>query len=274
MPGARRPSRGLSAADLVVAGRRAVLEAVRSGRAREVLVARSARETAALRELLQACARAGLPVREVTLPELDALAHDHHGVVARILAPEPIGERQLASWAFGPQDVLVVLDGIMDPQNLGAAARSAEAAGAAMLVTRRRRAADLTPAAVRASAGALLHLPRARVANLPRALDRLKELGFTAVGLDERAGRSVFDAAAPAGRLAIVIGSEGTGLSRLVRETCDLLVALPTHGKVASLNASAALAAVLYAYVMPSRSATVRDASSTSSRRRLDRPPA
>jgi 23S rRNA (guanosine2251-2'-O)-methyltransferase len=230
-----------------------VLEAVRSGRAREVLVASGARRTPGLREVLDACARAGVEPREVSGRELDALAPDHRGVAARVEAPEPLGERELSSWPFGPEDVVVVLDGIEDPQNLGAAARSAEAAGATMLVTRTRRSADVTAAAIRASAGALLHLPHARVPNLPRALDRLHEAGFTVVGLDERAPTDVLEAAAPPGRVAVIVGSEGTGLSRLVRERCDLLVSLPMRGRVGSLNASAALAAVLYAYILPSR---------------------
>lgn len=262
MPGGRRPRAGVSSgrrlrsdasAEGVVSGRRAVLEAVRAGRAHEVLVARGARGTAGLRDLLEACASAGLRTREVPRRELDALAPDHHGAVARVAPVEPIGERELSSWAFGEEDVVVVLDGVMDPQNLGAAARSAEAAGVAMLITRTRRAADVTPAAVRASAGALLHLPHALVANLPRALERLQKAGFTVVGLDERARTSAIDRPAPEGRLAVVVGSEGAGLSRLVRERCDALVSLPMLGKVGSLNASAALAAVLYAYVVPSR---------------------
>ena len=116
-----------------------------------------------------------------------------------------------------------------------------------MLVTRTHRSAPPTAAAVRASAGALLHLPHARVANLSRALDRLRDAGFTTIGLDGEAPRSVFDEPCPEGRVALVVGSEGAGISRLVREHCDLLVSLPMHGKVGSLNAAASLAAVLYA---------------------------
>jgi 23S rRNA (guanosine2251-2'-O)-methyltransferase len=237
----------------VVSGRRSALEAVRSGRAEQVLVAAGSRGTPALRELLRACEASGVPVAEADHRELDRLAEDHHGVVAKIRAAEDLGERDLSTHPFGPGDVIVVLDGITDPQNLGAAARSAEAAGAAMLVTRLRRAAPLTPAAVRASAGALLHLPHARVANLARALDRLKDAGFTVIGLDEKAPAHVYEAPCPLGRVALVLGSEGEGLSRLVRERCDLLVRLPMQGRVASLNASASLAAVLFAYVLPSR---------------------
>ena len=238
----------------VVAGRRAVLEAVRAGTAQDVLVARGARSTPALRDVLDACREAGLRVREVDRAELDRLASDHRGVIAMTGAPEPIGERELATWPFGEDDLVVVLDGITDPQNLGAAARSAEAAGARMLVTRIRRAADVTPAAITASAGALLHLPHARVANIARALERLKDAGFTVVGLDERAERTVFEEEPPDGRVAVVLGSEGEGLGRLTREACDLLVRLPMRGRVGSLNASASLAAALYAFVLPRRS--------------------
>ena len=241
------------AAEGVVGGRRVVLEAVRSGRAVEVLIAPGPRATPGLRDLLDACQEAGMEPREVPRAELERLAPGNHGVAARIRAPEPIGERALASWPFRDRDVVVALDGIVDPHNLGAAARSAEAAGVVMVITRLRRAADVTPAAVAASAGALLHLPRARVANIPRALMRLREAGFTVVGLDERAEHTVYEESCPDGRLALAIGSEGSGLARLTREACDLLVRLPMRGHVGSLNASASLAAALYGFVLRSR---------------------
>jgi 23S rRNA (guanosine2251-2'-O)-methyltransferase len=118
-------------------------------------------------------------------------------------------------------------------------------------VTRTRRGAPVTDAAIRASAGALLHLPHARVANVSRAIERLQGRGFTVVGLDGDADRSIFDEPCPEGRIALAVGSEGSGLSRLVRDRCDLVVALPMHGHVGSLNAAASLAAALYAYVLP-----------------------
>ncbi len=250
MPGARRASRAVSP-PFIVAGRRSVLEALRAGVATEVLIARGSRATPGLREVLEAAGP--VAVREVDLHELDPLAADHHGVVARVRPVEPIGERELAATPFAPDAIVVVLDGIEDPQNLGAAARSAEAAGAAMIVTRTRRAADVTPAAIQASAGALLHLRHARVANIPRALERLKDAGFTVVGLDERSPTSVYEATPPDGRVAVVLGSEATGMARLTREACDVLVSLPMRGRVGSLNASASLAAVLYAFVLPAR---------------------
>jgi 23S rRNA (guanosine2251-2'-O)-methyltransferase len=233
--------------------RRAALEAVRAGNARELLVAEGSSPTAAFRELLEACRERGVRVVEVPRHRLDALAPDHRGVLVRLQPPPVLGEREVASWPFGENDIVVVLDGIVDPQNLGAAARSAEAAGAAMLVTRLRRAAAPSPAATRASSGALLHLPHARVANITRTLGRLKDGGFWVVGLDQKAHETVYDERCPRGRVAVVLGSEGEGLSRLVREACDQLLSLPMRGRVGSLNASAALAAVLYAYVLPSR---------------------
>jgi 23S rRNA (guanosine2251-2'-O)-methyltransferase len=241
----------VSARTFSLGGRRGALEAVRSGRAVEVVVARGARATTALREVLAAAAEAGTRVREADRSELDRLAPDHHGVVARVRSAAEIGERDLATWPFEEDALVVVLDGVDDPQNLGAAARSAEAAGAAMLVTRTRRAAPVTSAAIRASAGALLHLPHARVANIARALGRLRDAGFTVIGLEQNAERSVYDARAPEGRVVVVLGSEGEGLSRLTREACDMLVSLPMRGHVGSLNASASLAAVLFAYVIP-----------------------
>jgi 23S rRNA (guanosine2251-2'-O)-methyltransferase len=179
-----------------------------------------------------------------------ARLRDAHGGAA---APT-ISERELAEWDFAEDALVVILDGITDPQNLGAAARSAEAVGAAMLVTRTRRAADVTPAAIRASAGALLHLTHARVANIARAIERLQDAGFWVVGLDGDAESTIYDEPCPPGRIAIVIGSEGEGMARLVRDRCDALIALPMRGRVGSLNASASLAAVLYAYVLAPRS--------------------
>jgi 23S rRNA (guanosine2251-2'-O)-methyltransferase len=244
----RRPG---SQGAIAITGRRAVAEAVRAGKAREVLVAVVARSTPALRDVLDAAGAAGVPVHTVDRSELDRLGPDHHGVAATVRPPHPLGERDLAAHPFGDQALVVVLDGITDPHNLGACARVAEAAGAEALVTRDRRAAAITAAAVRASAGALLHLPVARVANVHRALERLRsEASFTVVGLDERSPRSVLEADPPAGRLALVVGSEGEGMARLTREACDELVSLPMRGRVASLNASTALAAAVFAYAL------------------------
>lgn len=236
----------------VVTGKHAVLEAIAGGRAREVVVDAGARAD----DILAAAGAAGVPVRSARGVAHRPARGDREGadgVSGRVeLLPE-LSERDIAQRSFAEDAIVVVLDGITDPQNLGAAARSAEAAGAALLVTRQRRAAPVTPAAVRASAGALLHLPLARVANIPRALERLQAAGFTAIGLDERAPGTIYDAPAPEGRIALVVGAEDRGLSRLVAERCDELRALPMRGRVVSLNASAALSAALFGFVLPAR---------------------
>jgi 23S rRNA (guanosine2251-2'-O)-methyltransferase len=249
------PGALVRSSDELITGRRAVAEAIGAGRVVEVLVAPGARRNQGLRAVLGAADRALVPVREVGPADLDQLARDHRGVIARVRPASPhavpLSERDLAETEWAEDAIAVVLDGIEDPQNLGAAARSAEAAGASVLVSRTHRGAPVTDAAIRASAGALLHLRHARVANIARAIERLQEAGFAAIGLDGAAERSIFDTRCPEERVAIVLGSEGAGLSRLVRERCDLLIALPMHGRVDSLNAAAALAAALYAFVLP-----------------------
>ena len=238
-----------------VTGKRPVVEALRAGRVSEVLIAQGAKGTDGLREVALAAGEAGVTVRRVPRRELDRLASDHRGVIAVLTGTseylgEELGESDIARFPFDIDASVVVLDGVTDPQNLGAAARVADAAGAAMLVTRVKRAAGVTDAAVRASAGALLTLPHARVANIARALERLKDAGFTVAGLDA-AAPTVFERPCPDGRVAIVVGSEGSGLSRLVSEACDLLVSLPMRGQVESLNASASLAAAMFSWIVP-----------------------
>jgi 23S rRNA (guanosine2251-2'-O)-methyltransferase len=236
-----------------VAGRRPVLEAVRSGAAREVLVADGARPTPALRDILRAARAAGVPVRRVPTDRVASVVPDarHQGVAAWVRAPRTLSEAEVARWRWPEDAMVVVLDGVTDPHNVGALARTAEAAGASALVLRRRRGAELTSAAVRASAGALLHLPVARVANLARVLERLRDRGFWVVGLDATAELALDDARPPPGPVAVVVGSEGQGLSRLVRETCDELVAIPLRGRVGSLNVSVAAGVALFRLSRP-----------------------
>lgn len=238
----------MSPRTVLVEGRRPVLEALRARRTIEVLVAAGSRRTSGLREVLAAADDAGVPVTEVPRERIESLASgpSHQGVVARAEPPTPLGEADLERRAWPDHARVVVLDGVTDPQNVGAIARTAEAAGAAALVLRRRRGAGLTPAAVRASAGALLHLPVAEVANISRGLGRLKQAGFWVLGLAGEAETPIGRAAPPPGRLALVLGAEDEGLSRLVRESCDELVSIPLRGRVASLNVSAAAAVALF----------------------------
>ena len=232
-------------------GRRPALEAVRSGRAVEVLVARGARSTPGLREVVEAAGGSNVPVSTVDEERIESLADGalHQGVAARVKPAPRLGEADLASRKWGAESIVVVIDGVTDPQNLGAVARTAEAAGAEAMITRRRRAAHLDKVALKASAGALLHLPVAEVANIPRALGLLKEAGFWVVGLDESAQKSVTEER-PEERLAMVLGAEGIGLSRLVRESCDELLAIPLRGRVASLNVSVAAGVALFSYAL------------------------
>ena len=245
---ARRDSPG--GGGFAIGGRRAVLEALRSGLGRRVMVAAGSRSTEALRALLAEVERSHVAMEWVPREELAAIGlREAQGVAAFIDLPRELDEQALATTAYPDDAVLVCLDGITDPQNLGTCARAAEAAGVSMLVARRRRAAPVSPAAIRASAGALLHLPLARVPNLPRAIQRLKALGFRVVGLDQRAGRTIHDATPPKRPIVLVVGAEDTGISRLVREECDLMVSIPMSGRTGSLNVAAALAVGLFGYV-------------------------
>jgi 23S rRNA (guanosine2251-2'-O)-methyltransferase len=227
-----------------------VVEALRSGGVLRVLVAGSG-EGGGIQAILEEAGQAGVPVRRVDRAEIDALSlASHQGVAAFIRPVKQLDERGLGATSFPKDAIVVVLDGVTDPQNLGACARAAEAAGASMLITRERRAAPLSPAAMKSSAGALLHLPVARVTNVSRAIDRLKDKGFLVVGLDQGAEETIHGGSPPDRPVALVVGSEGRGMSRLVRERCDWLVAIPLVGKTASLNAAAALAVGLFGYAL------------------------
>jgi 23S rRNA (guanosine2251-2'-O)-methyltransferase len=250
----RNPARRLAPGTReAVGGRRPALEAVRSGSARRLLVAETSRDTQGLRELRAAAVDAGIALEVVPRASLDVLGvRNHQGVIA-LVRPRPgseLDERGLGEFPFADDAVVVVLDGVTDPQNLGACARAAEAAGAAMLVTRHHRAAPPSAAAVRASAGALLHLPVARVANITRAIERLQGRGFHVVGLEQGAPTGIHDGPPPPRPVGLVTGAEGAGLSRLVREACDELVSIPLPGRTGSLNAAAALAVGLFGYVL------------------------
>lgn len=236
---------------LLVFGRRPVLEALAAGRAREVLLAPARRDDGRAREILETAERRGVAVRRVPAERIAHLADEvaHQGVAAEVAPPPLLSERELAVRSWGERAVVVVLDGVMDPRNVGAIARTAEAAGAEALVVRRRRGAGLGPAAMKASAGALLHLPLAEVHNIARALARLKDAGFWIVGLAADAPRPLARASEGRDRVAFVLGSEEEGLSRLVGDSCDALASIPLRGRVGSLNVSVAAAVALFARV-------------------------
>ena len=231
-------------------GIHAVREALEAGRALDRIVIASGRHGERVEELVQAARSRRVPVRFEDRAEVDRLAgtRDHQGVVALEAARKAASLEDILQTISGDtsrRGLLVLLDGVEDPQNLGAIVRTALAAGAHGIVIPERRAAGLTESVARASAGALAHLPVARVTNLVRAMEELKEAGFWLVGLDERAGKSYTEAdfTLPVG---IVMGGEGKGLHELTRKRCDFVVSLPTAGPVRSLNVSVAAGIVLF----------------------------
>ena len=223
-----------------------VEEALRSGSRRfdYVCVARE-RHDQRLTRILELCREAGVRTRQEPREALTRLAHtaEHQGVVAVVRQREFLNLEDLLE---GPEPRLILaLDGVEDPQNLGALLRTAEAAGVDGILMTERRSAPLSPVAVKASAGAAEHLRLARVVNMVRSLEALKERNLWCVGLDER-GTWDYDQYDFTSNTVIVLGREGAGLHDLVRRTCDHLLRIPMGGKVASLNVSAAGAVVLF----------------------------
>ena len=240
---------------MLIYGRNPVLEALRGGQVRRMFAARGI-EPRFARELEAAARQAGLDLEWTPRVEMDRAVKttQHQGVIAEI---------DDANWADledafelaanrGEQLLLVLLDGITDPHNFGAIIRSAEVLGAHGVIVEERRSAPLSPTVVKTAAGATSFLPVIQVKNLPRLMDDLKERGVWVYGAAGEAKTSLsrLDFDRP---LALVIGSEGEGMRRLVREKCDELVSIPTRGRVQSLNASVAAAILVY-HALASRS--------------------
>ena len=237
---------------MIIYGINPVLEAIKSGRAREVRVAERADER--LQRLLDEAAQNGVRIRRVSREVLDAEAKRgaHQGVVADVERRAEVTLEDLANGADGPA-LIVVLDEVEDPQNVGAILRTVDAAGATGVIRQTRRAAALDGAAAKASAGALNYVRIADVVNIARSLEELKKAGVWTLGLDADAEMPYYewDLTLPT---ALVVGAEGHGLRRLVRERCDQVASIPMQGHVGSLNVSAATAIVLYEAVRQRRS--------------------
>ena len=231
-------------------GIHAVKEALEAGQPIEHLLVAKGRQDTRAEQIVQLARRGGIPVRFEDRAQLDRIAgtREHQGVVA-IAAAQPAATLEdilsNANQEKGRPGLIVLLDGVEDPHNLGAIIRTALAAGAHGVVVPERRAAGLTDTVRRASAGALAHLPVAKVTNLARTMEQLKESGYWLVGLDERAEKdySDVDYTSPTG---VVMGGEGGGLHELTRKRCDFVVSLPTLGPVKSLNVSVATGVVLF----------------------------
>jgi 23S rRNA (guanosine2251-2'-O)-methyltransferase len=236
-----------------VTGFHAVEQALAAGRALDRIVIARGRHGERVEAVVRLAKSRGVPVRFEDRGQIDRLAgtREHQGIAALSAAKTTAEFEDLLAKKAG-RGLLVFLDGIEDPHNLGAIVRSSLAAGAHGVVIPERRAAGLTDTVERASAGALAHLSVARVKNLVRAMEEAKEAGYWLVGLDERAERSYTDVDLK-GSVGIVLGREGEGLHELTRKRCDFLVALPTTGPVRSLNVSVAAGIMLFEVVRQRR---------------------
>lgn len=236
----------ISAAENMLAGRNPIREAIRSGRDIEKLLVQRGELSGSAREIVQMAREARIVVQEVDKVRLDELAPHHQGMLAFASAYSYSTVEAMLETAAerGEDPFLILLDGITDPHNLGAIIRSAECVGAHGVIVPERRSVGLTPAAVKASAGAIEHMKVARVTNLNRTIDDLKKKGVWtyAVTMDGQDYQKVDFR----GGVALVIGAEGEGISRLTLENCDNRVSLPMAGHIDSLNASVAAGVMMY----------------------------
>ena len=245
---ARRPLPDAEA-DGIIEGRNAVIEALRVGTAIDKIYLAKGETDKTLGHIASKARDAGIVVVEADRRKLDGMSrtHAHQGVIALAAVREYATVESILAAAAekGEPPLLVVCDEISDPHNLGAILRTAECAGAHGVIIPKRRSAGLTAVVAKTSAGAVSYIPVARVANIPSLLKELKKQGVWVFGTaaDGTTGLYGADLKGPA---AIVIGSEGSGMTRLVSESCDFLVSIPMKGRISSLNASAAAAILLY----------------------------
>lgn len=202
-------------------------------------------------DIIGLAAELGVPVRTVGRKRLaaEAATRSHQGVVARAGRLPDVALDDLIRTDRPRAPFLLVVDGVTDPGNLGAMLRTAECAGVTGVVLGRHRSAHITPTVTKAAAGAVEHVPMAVVGGIPAALAELAAAGITTIGLDAAGERSIFEAIPGPDPVALVLGAEGRGLSRLVKERVDILVAIPLHGSLNSLNVSAATAVACFEVV-------------------------
>ena len=236
-------------ADGVIEGRTAVIEALRVGAAIDKIYIARGETDKTLGHIASKARDAGIVVVEADRRKLDGMSrtHAHQGVIALAAVREYATVESILAAAAekGEPPLLVVCDEISDPHNLGAILRTAECAGAHGVIIPKRRSAGLTAVVAKTSAGAVSYMPVARVANIPSLLKDLKQQGVWVFGTAADGTTDLYSADLK-GPAAIVIGSEGSGMTRLVSETCDFLVSIPMKGRISSLNASAAAAILLY----------------------------
>ena len=233
----------------IIEGRNAVIEALRAGRAIDKIFIARGDVDKTLGHIASKAREKGIVVAECDRKKLDFMSqtHAHQGVIALCAVREYCSVDDIFAIAGerGEKPFLIVCDEISDPHNLGAIIRSAECASAHGVIIPKRRSAGLTAIVDKASAGAAEHMAIARVPNIPSAIKELKERGLWVYGTAADGQSGLWDTDFT-GSMALVIGSEGDGMGRLVRESCDFIVSLPMKGQVSSLNASAAAAIVMY----------------------------
>ena len=233
----------------LLSGRNPIREALRSGRDLEKLLVARGELSGSAREIVAMARQQHVPVIETDRARLDAIPHTHQGLLAFASAYRDATVEEMLALARerGEAPLLVILDGVTDPHNLGAVIRTAECAGAHGVIVKERRAVGLTPAAVKASAGAVEYMKVARVTNLSSTIEALKQQGLWIFAADAQG--EDYAGVDFSGPLALVVGAEGEGVSRRVLENCDRRVALPLRGRLNSLNASVAAGILLYAAV-------------------------
>jgi 23S rRNA (guanosine2251-2'-O)-methyltransferase len=238
-----------------LSGRNAVRECLRAHRrkASRLMIAESVAPSEAVTEMRSLAKASGIAVQALSRDALDRLLHSdsHQGVALQVGGYPYVGwpEMLAAAKSLGEMPLLLLLDSVQDPQNLGTLLRTAEALGVHGAIIPKRRAVEVTPAVVNASSGAVEHLRVDQVSNLAQTLEQLKEAGVWAVGLEDALGAQPYTEADLARPLALLVGGEGQGLGRLLRQRCDFLIRLPMRGHVNSLNVSVAASVALYEVV-------------------------
>ncbi len=241
-----RVDRGSAPKGEIVSGRNAVLEALRENvPATELIVARSIDVDDRVAESLQLALNHQLQIREVHRAEVEGISPNSQGIILAIKPYQYSSFQEITERASHPM-LIVALDGVTDPRNLGAIIRSSAAFGVAGVVMTERRAATMTASAWKASAGAAARMPVAQVTNMARTIDDAKKLGCFVIGLDGESDETLSGMKVASENLMVVVGSEGKGLSRLVREKCDLVVSIPMRATTESLNASVATSIALF----------------------------
>ena len=232
-------------------GRNAVLEVLKSGRDIEKIIVQKGNVEGTIRRIAGMAKERGIVVQEAARQKLDEMSQtkNHQGVIAIVSEHEyaEVDDILRSAAEKGEKPFIIILDNITDPHNLGAVIRTAECAGAHGVIIPKRRSVGLTAVVGKTSAGALEYMPVARVTNIARTIEELKKQGVW-VACADMDGEDYYDASLD-GAIAFVIGSEGEGVSRLVKEKCDFTVSIPMYGKISSLNASVAGALLMYEVV-------------------------